>query len=100
MPSPSRFLVLCAAILLQGTALEAQAPSILKARNFPGGGPLWISAEADADAEKIIDLDLIGSDTLRKRVEKQRRALGDRLFAEMSETGERAEPGNHVCARG
>lgn len=83
------FIVLSAAILLSAP-LTAQAPSILETTgDFPGGGPLWISAEWVADAEKIIDLDLVGSDALRKRVEKQRQDLGDRLTAEKSRVGEK-----------
>jgi hypothetical protein len=90
MKSTCRFIVLCGAFLLLGTSLEAQAPSSLETTgDFPGGGHLWISAKVVADEEKIVDLDLIGSDALRKSVEKQRQALGDRLPAEKSTTGEK-----------
>ena len=90
MKLTDRCVILCAALLLPGSILGAQAPSILETTgDFPGGGHLWISAEAVADEEKIIDLDLIGSDTLRGRVEKQRRALGDRFAAEKSRAGEK-----------
>lgn len=75
---------------LLSTSFIAQAPPILETTgDFPGGGPLWISAEQVADAEEIIDLDLVDSDTLRKRVEKQRQALGDRLHAEKSGPGKK-----------
>jgi len=85
-----RFFALPTALLLAASFLEAQAPAILETTgDFPGGGHRWISAEAAADEEKIIDLDLIGSDTLRGRVEKQRRALGDRFPAEKSGAGEK-----------
>ncbi len=91
MKFTSRFLILCAATLFIGSVLEAQAPSILETTgDFPGGGHRWISAEAVADEEKIIDLDLIGSDTLRGRVEKQRQALGERFPAEKSKAGEKS----------
>lgn len=87
MKSPCRF-ALCAAVLLLGMPLRAQAPSILETTgDFPGGGYRWISAEAAADAEAIVDLDRIGSDTLRRRVEKQRQALGDRFATEKSNAG-------------
>lgn len=76
-------IVLSTAALLPSMPVEAQAPSILETTgDFPGGGRLWISAEAAAHAEKTIDLDLIGSDAVRRRVEKQRQDLGDRLPAE------------------
>lgn len=90
MKSTWRFGVLCSSILLQGIALGAQTPSILEPRvERVTGPPLWISAEAVADAEKIIDLDLIKSEALQRRVEKQRHALGERLPAEKSRTGEK-----------
>jgi hypothetical protein len=67
--------------------LVAQAPPILETTgDFPGGGRRWISANAAADAEKIIDLDLIGSDAVRRRTEKQRQVLGEQLPAEMEKT--------------
>jgi hypothetical protein len=89
MKSTWRFGVLVAATLFP-VALAAQAPSILETTGvFPGGGPRWISAELVADAEKIIDLDLVDSDALRKRVEKQRQALGDQLPPEKSGTGKK-----------
>jgi len=81
------FIVLFAASFLSAMPLVAQAPSILHTTgDFPGGGHRWISAEAAADEEKIIDLDLIGSDSVRRQVEKQRQALGDRLPAEAAKT--------------
>jgi hypothetical protein len=90
MKSTCRLIAFCAAFLLLGKALQAQTPAILETTGkFPGGGHLWISAKAVADEEKILDLDLIGSDALRKRIEKQRQALGDRLPAEKSTTGEK-----------
>ncbi|HSS51137.1 MAG TPA: hypothetical protein VLX28_19520 [Thermoanaerobaculia bacterium] len=84
--------VVFCAVLLSGEALKAQAPSILEPRvERHQGPPLWNSAESVADAEKIINLDLIGSDSLRRRVEKQRRELGDRLPARKSLSVEKPE---------
>lgn len=88
MKSTGRLVALCAAFLLQGMALEAQGPSIL---DFPfehEGAPCWISAEAVADAEKIINLDLVNNYALRIRVEKQLRTLADRPAAEKLEEGQ------------
>jgi hypothetical protein len=86
--------VLSAASFLSATPLvEAQVPSILETTgDFPGGGRLWISAETAADKMKIINLDLIGSDAVRKRVEKQRQDLGDRLPAEAAKTRAGGKP--------
>lgn len=87
MKFTGRLVVLCAAILFQGMALEAQAPSIL---DFPfehQGAPCWISAEAVANEEKVVDLDLIDDLHLRTNVEKQRQALRDRFPVEKSGVG-------------
>jgi hypothetical protein len=87
MKFTGRLVVLCAAILFQGMALEAQGPSIL---DFPfehQGAPCWISAEAVADAEKIVDFDLIRNEFLRQIAEKNLRVLGDRLPVEDLGTG-------------
>lgn len=93
MKSTRWFLVLSAAFFLSAMPLVAQAPSILETTgDFPGGGRLWISAEAAADEQKIIDLDLIGSDAVRRRVEKQRQALGDRLPTEAGKTRAGGKP--------
>jgi hypothetical protein len=90
MKTACLFVLSCAAILLFGIPLRAQAPSILETTgDFPGGGHRWISAAAAADPEKIIDLDMIGSDFLRPRVEKQRQALGDRFGSEKLKAGEK-----------
>lgn len=91
MKSITHSVLLCSATLIYGIALEAQAPSILepKVERREGRPPLWLSAEAVVEAEKIIDLDLIKSESLNTMVEKQRRALGDRLPVEKSRTGER-----------
>lgn len=87
------FIVLSSAFFLPAMPLAAQAPSILETTgDFPGGGRLWISAEAAADEQEIIDLDLIGSDAVRRRVEKQRQALGDRLPAEVAKTRAGGKP--------
>jgi hypothetical protein len=60
--------------------LAAQTPSVLEPKvERREGPPLWISANAVADEEKVIKLDLIDSDSLRRRVEKQSRDLGGRL---------------------
>ncbi|HYX25027.1 MAG TPA: hypothetical protein VFC23_12800 [Thermoanaerobaculia bacterium] len=78
--------------LFSGKSLEAQAPSILEPKAVRHQGPpLWNSADSVADSEKIINLDLIGSDTLRLRVEKQRRALGDRFPVEKLSPGGKPE---------
>lgn len=83
-------IILSIAALLYGTILEAQAPSILESKvERHETPPPWLSAEAVADAEKIIDLDLINSYALRMRVEKQQRALGDHLRAEELRAGEK-----------
>jgi hypothetical protein len=67
-------------LLLMALPLAPQAPSIIQPRiDRVTGPPLWISAEAVLDAEKIIDLDKIQSSFLRDLVEKQRRSLGDQL---------------------
>jgi hypothetical protein len=92
MKSSRRILVFCAAVLLAGLSLAAQTPSILEPKvERHQGPPLWISAESVANEEKIIDLDLIGSDSLRRRVDKQRQALGARLPAEKSGLGKKPE---------
>ena len=92
MKLPGRILVSCAAVLLAGLPLTAQAPRILESKvERHEGPPLWISAEAVADEEKIIDLALVGSDSLSRRVEKQRRELGDRSPAEKSSPGKKPE---------
>jgi hypothetical protein len=78
------FIILSAAFFLPAMPLVAQAPSILE-----GAGserPLWVSAEAAAHEEKIVDLDLIDSDDLQRTVEKQRQALGGRPAAEAAKT--------------
>ncbi len=81
--------VLCA-VLLPGKALSAQAPSILEPQvERLQGPPLWNSADSVADGDKIINLDLINSDILRKGVEKQRRDLGDNSPAEKIRPGEK-----------
>ena len=81
-------LVLCATIPLAGTALWAQAPSVFKSRVArQQGPPLWISADAVADAEKVVDLDLIDSDSLRGVVDEQRVELG--LPAQKTSAGEK-----------
>lgn len=80
-------LVPATALILWTAPLVAQAPPILETTgDFPGGGHLWISAEAVADSEKIIDLERIGSNAVRKRVETQRQALGNRLHSEAEKT--------------
>jgi hypothetical protein len=88
---PSGWIVVfCGAALLGGLPLAAQAPSILEPKvERHEGPPLWISAKAVADEEKIIDLDLIDSFSLRGNVERQRREIeGDRP-AEKSKAGEK-----------
>ncbi|HSS77493.1 MAG TPA: hypothetical protein VLV54_12200 [Thermoanaerobaculia bacterium] len=78
--------------LLLGSTLEAQAPSVLEPKvERLQGPPLWNSADSVADRDTIIKLDLISSDALRKRVEKQRRDLGDSFPAEKVHPGEKPE---------
>ena len=84
------FAFLWTLVSLPGSALEPQAPSILEPKvERHQGPPLWNSANSVADAEKIINLDLIGSDALRRRVEKQRLELGDRFPTEKSSPGKK-----------
>lgn len=86
-------MILFGATSLLVTPLVAQVPPILETTgDFPGGGHLWISAEAAADSEEIIDLEAIGSDAVRKRVEKQREALGGRLPAEVEKSRSGGKP--------
>ncbi len=78
------------AILLMALPLAGQTPSILEPRfERRQGPPLWISAEAVADAEEIIKLDLIDDFHLRKTVEAQRSSLGNRLDSPLFKAGER-----------
>jgi hypothetical protein len=89
MKLTSRF-ALCTAILLAGMPLRAQSPSIFEPTvERHQGPPLWISAEAVVDKEKILNLDLVGSNSLRTHVEKQRQALGSRIVTEESWSGEK-----------
>jgi hypothetical protein len=89
MKSPVGALASCVTALLLGLPLAAQTPSILEPKaERHQGPPLWISAEAVADEKKIINLDLVGSDPLRRRVERQHQALGSQLI-EKSRTGEK-----------
>ena len=90
MKSIGHFLALLMAVSLCVGALGAQRPSILESRvERHQGPPLWISAETVADKEKIIDLDLIGSDFLRRSVDKQWEDLGGHMPADKSRTGEK-----------
>lgn len=82
--------VFCASLLLSAVLLEAQAPSIVEPRvERHQGPPLWISAEAVADEEKIVKLDLLDSPALETYVEKQRRDLESRAQLERSRGGEK-----------
>jgi hypothetical protein len=73
------------AALTWGVSATAQTPSVLEPKiERHEGPPLWISAAAVSDKEKIIDLDMIDSDTLRMRVEKQRAELGNGNSADKS----------------
>ena len=90
MKFPAWIIALCLAAWNLDAPVTAQAPSILEPKvERHEGPPLWISAAAVSDADKIINLDMVGSDSLRRRVEKQRMALGDRLLAEKSASGEK-----------
>jgi hypothetical protein len=85
---PTCRFVLCVAVLLMGMSLQAQTPSILEPKiERLQGPPLWISAEAVADEQEIINLDLLDSPSLRAYVEMQRRNLGHGL--EKAGAGER-----------
>lgn len=86
-------IILAAVCFLPPVPLMAQAPAILETTgDFPGGGRLWISAAAAADAQQIINLDLIGSDSVRGNVEKQRHALGDRFPTEAEKARTAGKP--------
>lgn len=89
MKSTGRLVVLGTVFLLQGLALEAQAPPILEFPFGHKGWPCWISAETVADAEKIVNFDLIRHEFLRMTVEKHRRRAGDSLPAERLDTGQK-----------
>jgi hypothetical protein len=87
----SWLLVVCTVVPFLGKALESQAPSILEPRvERHEGPPLWISAQAVVNEDKIIDLDLVDSIPLRMQVEKQRRALAGRPPA--GKSGPREKP--------
>jgi hypothetical protein len=91
MKTTVRFVVLCAIVLVPGIPLLAQTPSILESKvERHQGPPLWISAEAVADEQKIINLELIDSSFLQQYVERQRRELGDRVPVE--KLGEGGKP--------
>ena len=80
MKAGGSFLAFCTAILLTGPSLAGQTPSVLEPKFERQQGPaLWISAEAVADAEDVVKLDLIDDLNLRQSVEAQRKALGDRV---------------------
>jgi hypothetical protein len=87
---PSGWIVVfCGAALLGASPLAAQAPSVLESKvERHEGPPLWISAETVADAEKVINLDLIDSFALRGNVAKQRQETGWKP-PEKSQTGEK-----------
>lgn len=87
----SHLTIISLAIWIPGITL-AQSPSILESKvERHQGPPLWISAKTVASGDKIIDLDLVNSDTLRRRVERQRLALGSRAVSEKSVPGEKPE---------
>jgi hypothetical protein len=69
----------CVGILLAlslSQSLGAEPPQILEPQvERRQGPPLWISAEAVAHSEKVIDLDLLDDLMLRRTVEKQERSL-------------------------
>src|SRR5687768_14076968 len=69
----------------------AEPPQILEPQvERRQGPPLWISAEAVAHSEKVIDLDLLDDLMLRRSVEKQERSLRTGATShEMSRTGEK-----------
>lgn len=72
------------AIVLE-VPLAAQVPAILEpVAERHQGPPLWISAEAVADPEDVIDLDRVDSVGLRMNVQNQRRALGREAISQKS----------------
>ncbi len=72
------FVVLLIALPMAGHLL-AQSPPILETKfERQQGPPLWISAEAVADPQEIIKLDLIEDIHLQSNVQQQRKALGAR----------------------
>ncbi len=82
-------IALYAAVLISSMALEAQSPSIIEPKaERHEGPPLWISAEAVVDAQKVVDLDRIDSISVRMNVEKQRQELGGNWPADQSNQGE------------
>lgn len=82
------FIALSAAFFLPAMPLGAQVPSILESRvERHQGPPLWISAEAVVDEQKIVNLDLLDSPALEMYVENQRRELGERTPFEKSSRG-------------
>jgi hypothetical protein len=90
MKSLGWLIVPCTAILFMGLPLAAQSPSILEPKfERRQGPPVWVSAETAADAEKIINLDLIDNFHLRKSVEEQRLSLGDHILSKYSKAGEK-----------
>lgn len=85
MKPTCRVLLLVVAFLLLGVPLRAQAPSVIEPKvERHQGPPLWISAEAVADEEKVVNLDLIRRSILQRYVEQQRRDLADRGPVEKS----------------
>jgi hypothetical protein len=76
MKTTCPFVTLALATLVTAFPVAAQVPQIFEPR-FEGQ-PLWISAEALVDPEKIIDADRIPSVALRMDIEKQRESLKGR----------------------
>lgn len=74
------------AILATVFPVAAQGPRILEPRLE--GPPLWISADAVADEEKIVDADRIPNIAIRMRIEKQRESLQGRDKRELPEGAE------------
>lgn len=75
-------------IMPMGALLEAQAPSVIEPKvERRQGPPLWISAKAVADEEKIVRLDLLDSPALEMYVEKQHRELEESTPPERSWRG-------------
>ena len=80
MKTTCRLALLFAAVSCLGVPLTAQSPRIIEPKiERSQGPPLWISAEAVADAENMVDLDRLGSRVLSRNVEKQRQFWGDRI---------------------
>ena len=83
--------LLCSLALLAFPSwLAAEPPQVIEPQvERNQGPPLWISAEAVADSEKVVNLDLVDSLSLSRSVEKQNRTFQDARSFEMLRTGDK-----------